>query len=146
MAGLSAAKRGKFLPWLFAGDIVAVTVFTLLGMISHGTLAGAASVLVTAAPFLLAWTGVGLWLGVFWERAVTGIGQAIKSILLPWVLATPIAMQLRVLLLGRGAPLAFVLTSLALGGACLIVWRILYTWARLRSKGAESPGPVPTGQ
>jgi len=137
------SKRGSFLPSLFIGDAVTVIIFTLLGMIEHGTTAGMLSVLVTATPFLIAWIGVGLWLGVFWEHAVTGIGTAMRRILVPWVLSIPIAMQLRVLLLGRGAPLAFALVSLALGGICLIVWRTLYTWIRLRT---GKMGIVPTSE
>lgn len=142
MAHRVATRRGSFLPWLFAGDLVAVTVFTMLGMMEHGTLGGPGSVLITAIPFLIAWIGVGLWLGVFWERAISGIGQAVRSILLPWVLSIPIAMQLRVLLLGRGANWVFALVAMALGGVCLIAWRIVYTWARRRS---STTGSSPKG-
>jgi len=124
--------RGRFVTPLFIGDLVAVTLFTAFGMLEHRTLAGFGSVVVTATPFLIAWIAVGLWLGVFWERAVTSVGVAVRSILLPWVLAIPIAMQIRTLMLKRGAPIQFALVAMALGGLFLIAWRILYTllWQR----------------
>ncbi|MBO2521356.1 MAG: DUF3054 domain-containing protein [Clostridia bacterium] len=124
--------RGRFLPSLFLGDLVVVIIFTLLGMIEHGTARGALSVLITAVPFLIAWVAIGLWLGVFWERAVTGVGPAVRSAALAWLLTIPIAMQLRVLLLQRGAPLLFAVVAFLLGAACLIAWRVAYTLLRRR--------------
>lgn len=61
------------------------------------------------------------------------MGVAVRSILLPWVLAIPIAMQIRTLMLKRGAPIQFALVAMALGGLFLIAWRILYTLLRQRS-------------
>lgn len=121
---------------LLIGDVVTVTLFTALGMLEHRTVAGFSSVLVTATPFLIAWIAVGLWLGVFWERAVTTVGIAVRSILLPWILTVPIALQLRTLMLQRGAPISFALVVLGLGGMFLIGWRIIYTVLRRKPKSA----------
>ncbi len=107
--------RGRFLPSLFLGDLVVVIIFTLLGMIEHGTARGALSVLITAVPFLIAWVAIGLWLGVFWERAVTGVGPAVRSAALAWLLTIPIAMQLRVLLLQQRRAAAFCRGRLSAG-------------------------------
>lgn len=136
MTSAAGRARGRFLLPLLIGDVVTVTLFTALGMLEHRTVAGFSSVLVTATPFLIAWIAVGLWLGVFWERAVTTVGIAVRSILLPWILTVPIALQLRTLMLQRGAPISFALVVLGLGGMFLIGWRIIYTVLRRKPKSA----------
>lgn len=120
-------NRGRFLPSLFIGDLIVLVLFNAHGMASHQTISGFSSIIVTSAPILIAWIAIGLWLGVFWERAVTSVGAALRSVILPWLLAVPIAMQLRMLLLQRGAPLIFAAVFFTGGTVYFMVWRILYT-------------------
>lgn len=122
--------RGRFLPSLLIGDIIVLILFNAHGMASHQTISGVGSIFITSIPTLIAWLGIGLWLGLFWERSVAGWQAALSRTLLAWVLTVPIKMQLRVLLLQRGASWIFALVFFTGGAVYLLLWRTLYTLAK----------------
>lgn len=124
--------RGRFLPSLLIGDIVVLILFTVHGMAEHQTIRGFGSILVTAFPTLITWLAIGMWFGLFWERSVSTWGVALTRTLLAWVLTVPVSLQLRVLLLQRGAQLIFALVFFTFGTVYLLLWRTAYTWVKTR--------------
>ncbi|MGH2411507.1 MAG: DUF3054 domain-containing protein [Chloroflexota bacterium] len=115
---------------LLAGDGLVFVLFAGLGRDQHGESGGALSVLVTAAPFLVAWFAVSPRLGVFragWRRQ--GF-PALRRVAAAWLIAWPVALFLRAALQRRGIPLSFDLVALVANGVFLLVWRGIYlAWA-----------------
>jgi len=123
-------RRSAFFLWI--GDAVVLAVFVLLGMGTHATLDGPSALARFAAfvvPLLAAWTLAAAGLGalqflpplrwrVIWGRTLAA-----------WLIAAPLALLARALLLGAATVVvAFALVTLALGGGFLLLWRSLYVW------------------
>ena len=120
----------RFDPVLLIGDAVSFLVFAALGRTSHETGLSPAAVVGTALPFLVVWYPVGVWLRVFRPEAAAGPLIAARRILLPWLLAWPLALQLRALILDRSIPFSFAAVVFATNLVLLAGWRAVY--ARLR--------------
>lgn len=123
-------RRSAILLWV--GDCLLLAAFVLLGMQNHATLAGSSALTrfaVFALPLLAAWTLAAAGLGALqflpplrW-RAIWG------RTLAAWLIAAPIALLARALLLGADTiVVAFTLVTLGLGGGLLLVWRSLFLW------------------
>jgi len=119
---------------LAAGDVLAFILFAGLGRDQHGESGGALSVVVTAAPFLVAWFMVSPRFGVFrasWRRQGW---PALRGVAAAWVLAWPVALLLRVALQRRGIPLSFDIVALVANSIFLLGWRGVYlAWAARRA-------------
>ncbi len=115
------------------GDALALLAFVLVGMGTHATLEAANAAIrfaVLAGPLLLAWFGAAIALGA-WAVAPPVSWRALWGrTLAAWLIAAPLALLLRALLLGSGTlAVPFVLVTLGLGGALLLGWRSLYRLA-----------------
>lgn len=121
---------------LLVGDLIAIVVFTAVGMAEHRQPLGVIAVLVTAVPFLIVWPLVSFWLGALRLQSVETIIKSVTSIIFPWILTMPIALQLRVLLLKRGAPIIFALVAFISGWFFLAAWRIIYSIISAKKKAA----------
>lgn len=119
-------------PILLIGDAVAITAFATLGRAEHQTGLAPLAILATALPFLAAWFGVGLWLGTFRPEAIDHPVAALKKAAFTWLLAWPIALQLRVLLTGRSIPFSFAAVVFSVNLLFLGGWRLLYSWSNRR--------------
>jgi hypothetical protein len=123
-------RRSALFLWI--GDAVVLAVFVLLGMGTHATLDGPSALARFAAfavPLLAAWTLAAAGLGalqflpplrwrVIWGRTLAA-----------WLIAAPLALLARALLLGAATVVvAFALVTLVLGGGFLLLWRSLYVW------------------
>jgi|GEM_PF-570339 len=127
-----------FFPALAAGDAVSFLVFAALGRAEHQTGLGLLQIIVTALPFMAAWYPVALWLRAFKPAAVASPLAAAKSIVLPWLLAWPLGLQVRALLLDRTIPFSFAAVVFATNLVLLAAWRS--TYAFYLGRRAESAG------
>ncbi|NJL05703.1 MAG: DUF3054 domain-containing protein [Chloroflexaceae bacterium] len=128
---------------LIGGDLLAFTLFAIIGRRSHSEAAGLMAwfeVLKTAAPFMLGWFLVAPWLGAFRARdyqagadpSVAGVAQRTA---LAWLVAAPLALLLRAILLQRGIPFSFALITFITNLTFLVAWRSLFAWL-WRKRGA----------
>lgn len=134
-------------PWwlvLLLGDLVALTLFVLAGQVDHDLLPGANPLWYTLTrgwPFLVVWLVVGWLVGAFrlpagatgWPLLRDLGGRALHG----WLIAAPLGVVLRALVLGRSViPTLFFLTTLGFGALFLLVWRLLFGLAAsARSSG-----------
>ncbi len=118
-------------PWsvqkaLIVGDAAAFLLFAGLGRDQHQESGGPFSVVVTAAPFLVAWFVVAAPTGLV-SRAWSSPGRrSLRKVGLAWLVAWPIALLLRAALQGRGIPLSFDLVALIANALFLLGWRGAY--------------------
>ncbi len=131
MSEKRAAAAGV-IPALLIGDALSFLVFAALGRAEHHTGLGVLEIISTAFPFMAAWYPVALWLKAFRERAVASVWAAARSVLLPWLLAWPLGLQLRALILDRSIPFSFAAVVFVTNLALLAVWRGTYAYFRQR--------------
>ena len=125
-------------PWLlFAGDLLCLALFVVLGLRSHAELAQAGAFqrfLLNAGPLALAWTAAALAFGLFHLAAPVSRRVLLARTLAAWLIAAPMALVLRALLLGSGAiAVPFLLVTLAVGGSLLLAWRATALWLMRRA-------------
>jgi hypothetical protein len=111
---------------LVLGDIVALILFTLIGQRQHDIAISAMGIIVTTAPFIIAWLVVGFFMGAFKPSAYFNIGQAAKKVTIVWLIAGPVGLGLRALFEQKGVPLNFVIITMVVILIFLLVWRILF--------------------
>lgn len=118
---------------LLLGDLVALYLFVLGGQLDHELLPGANPLwytLTRALPFLAVWLATVWLLGTYRLPLVTG-RQLFWSLgvgaVHAWVIAGPLGVLLRALLLGRATiPTLFLVTTLGFGTLFLLAWRLLF--------------------
>jgi hypothetical protein len=119
---------------LVLGDLVALFLFVLAGQMDHELLPDANPLwytLTRALPFIAVWLAGGWLVGAFripapgsWRRLLWTLGwRALHA----WLLAAPLGLLLRALLLGRATiPTLFFAATLGFGALFLLVWRLLF--------------------
>jgi hypothetical protein len=124
--------------FLVVGDALTFVVFAAIGRRSHGEAAGLAAVgevLLTAAPFMAAWFLVAPWLRVF-DPAVAASPCAVTGrTVLAWLIALPIGLALRALIIGRFSPPSFAIVTFLVVCVLLGGWRTTFAW--LNRRGAS---------
>jgi len=125
MRNLLSGRRGTV--WYALADAAALIVFVLVGIRGHhaGTVEG---FLRNAAPLL------GVWFLVAW-LAHTYRRQGWRSLLRNWIVAVPIGLLVRTLIVGSpkgGKILVFIAVGLAFTALFLVLGRLL---ARILSRG-----------
>jgi hypothetical protein len=115
---------------LIVGDAAVLLAFSALGRASH-SLRGATpllSVLLTAAPFAVAWAIVAPLAFVFGRgtQALTSLVRWLLHTGLTWVVAGPLGLVLRSLWLERPIVPTFAAVTMATVMAMLLIWRGLY--------------------
>ncbi|MDQ2714862.1 MAG: DUF3054 domain-containing protein [Chloroflexota bacterium] len=128
-------------PWYVAnlafGDALVFFIFAWLGRNSHaeaGGLAAIPQIALTALPFALAWFLVAPFVGVYWRVLETRPRAMAIRTLRGWLLAWPLAMGLRWLLVDRTKAttftqfLTFALVALLVNLVLLLIWRWPYAW------------------
>lgn len=117
---------------LLLGDLVALYLFVLVGQLDHELLPGTNPLwytLTRALPFIAVWLASGWLLGAYWlpagnSRLFRWLGE---RALHTWLIAAPLGLLLRALLLGRAAiPTLFVVATLGFGALFLLAWRLLF--------------------
>src|SRR5262245_14132083 len=121
---------------LLAGDLACLSAFVLLGLRTHAELAQASALqrfLLNIILLGVAWTAAGLALGAFRLSPPLSLRAALARTLNTWLVAAPLALLLRALLLRSATILViFFLITLAVGGALLLFWRAVAVWLALR--------------
>lgn len=119
---------------LLLGDLVALFLFVLVGQLDHDLLPGTNPLwytLTRALPFIAVWLATGWLLGAFrlpaesgWRALVWTLGgRALHG----WLIAAPLGLLLRALLLGRATiPTLFWAATLGFGALFLLAWRLLF--------------------
>lgn len=124
------SARSALLLW--AGDLAVLAVFVLLGLRTHDTLAGPNALLrfaVLAGPLAAAWTLAAAPLGALSFAPPLRWRTIWGRTLAAWLIAAPLALLARALLLGAATIVVpFLLVTLALGGGLLLAWRSLALW------------------
>lgn len=122
----------RFKPFiLFAGDFIALFIFVFIGQSDHETLDAANPILGALGltiEFALPWLVAGWLLGAFQpDRVASSRAAFFARTVNTWLVAGPIAILIRALVLGRGViPTVFFIVAMILGGLFIVAWRILY--------------------
>lgn len=136
---------------LLAGDLLALFIFIFIGQLDHETVDQANPILGAlpqAASFALPWLVAAALLGAYPSPSsgptshrgdFPGLPRFLARSLNAWLVAAPLGMVLRALLLGRATiPVPFFLVTMGLGGAFLLGWRLIFGVLQGRLKRARS--------
>jgi len=109
---------------LIAGDILALSVITVVGFASHGetNISFLPRMLTTFIPLVLSWFLIAPWLGLF-DAQITSEPKQLWRPPLAMLLAAPISAILRAAILNA---VALPLFTIILGGSAalgMLVWR-----------------------
>jgi hypothetical protein len=120
-------------PWLLlAGDAACLAAFVFLGLGSHAELANANTgyrFLVNAGPLIVTWGIAAYALGALRWPAAASLRTVWARTLTAWLVAAPLALLVRAQLLGAATLVViFMLVTLAVGGALLLLWRSVCFW------------------
>lgn len=111
---------------LAAGDLLALLTFAAIGRSNHGEGLDIASIVTTAAPFVLSWFLVSPFLGSYSRGATSSKGGAPVGLLAGWAVSMPIALGLRGIIKGDVPPTPFIVVSMVATLTILSMWRVLY--------------------
>ena len=125
--------KDKFNGWLLLGDAAVLTAFVLAGLRTHEVTQPLIRFVVNAGPILLMWLVVGLSLRVFSLPQPITLRVAWARTLNTWLIAAPLALVVRALMLKAATIVViFLLVTLGLGGGVMLLWRALFVWAARR--------------
>ncbi len=111
---------GKRALWL--GDVLVLLIMTTVGFLVHGTLAQVARLALTAALVAAAWLAVAASLGLM-EQTWIDIPRWWLRIVWAVVLAVPLALTVRGLLLRQDVNPMFPLAMSTFSSVGLLIWR-----------------------
>jgi hypothetical protein len=123
---------------LAVGDVVIFMFFAFTGRETHAP--GDPNPIVNALPtlltFLIGWFAIALVGGVYRSDVIANLRSALLRTLIAWIIAAPIAIIIRAILLSRTAiPWQFVAVTLGLVGSLLLLWHGGFAWYRTRRSG-----------
>ena len=85
--------------------------------------------LPTLMPFVLIWLLVSVPMGVYRPKVYRFVPLTIIRTLAAWIVAGPIALYARALLLARPSiPVPFIVVTMGLNGVLLLAWHIFFAW------------------
>ena len=122
---------------LALGDVVIFIFFTFTGRETHAP--GDTNPIVNALPtlltFLIVWFVIAALSRVYRSGVIANLRSAAFYTLIAWLIAAPIAIIIRAILLSRTAiPWQFVAVTIALVGTLLLVWHVGAAWYLSRRK------------
>ena len=133
---------------LIVGDLLVILSFVWIGRGSHSlSTADAMAGLSTAAPFVVSWFVIVPWFGLYRSEINQSWRRLAPRLLLAWfVVAGPIALILRTLMLGRSVPgdiiPSFAIVSLSYIGFLALIWRLGYMWWRTPRQKEDPQGSL----
>ncbi len=113
----------SLLQWIVPGDVIVLVVLTIIGFASHSTLDETSRLIVTTGGVLVAWAVVAPWFGAFRTETITR-WTAVWRVALAWSVAAPVAGFLRGVILDLVVSPTFIVVTIAVNGAALVVWRL----------------------
>lgn len=111
---------------LLIGDLVVFLLFAWLGRVEHEMTMELSEVLVSAAPFAIAWLVVGLFTGAYTARALRSAGAGALRAIQTWLIAAPWALVARSIYLGTPIILSFAAVTFGMLVVALPLWRAIY--------------------
>jgi hypothetical protein len=116
---------------LILGDVAIFMFFAFTGRETHAP--GDPNPIVTALPtlltFLIVWLTIAASGRVYRSAAMTSPRAALLRTLIAWIIAAPIAIIIRAMILQRTAiPWQFVAVTLGLVGSLLLLWHGGFAW------------------
>ena len=110
---------------LIVGDVVIFVFFAFTGRETHAP--GDANLIVNALPtlltFLIVWFAIAALGRVYRSGVIANLRSAVLHTLIAWIIAAPIAIITRAVLLSRTAiPWQFVAVTVGLVGILLLLW------------------------
>jgi hypothetical protein len=118
---------------LLMGDLFMLTLFVVFGKKEHGLEIINVETLTTALPMFFAWILAGWRTGAFTANAT--LSTVTKKTLFTTVLAVPIGLIIRSLLLGRSIGLLFFIVTLLFTFGFIWIWRFFYFWISRKTGG-----------
>jgi len=123
-------STSRYIIVLASGDLLAFLAFSAIGRGSHGEATGLAAipaVIVTAAPFAIAWFIVSPFIGVYRKELVANPRKMARRTFIAWMLSWPVAMAMRGIFVDHAVPpFTFALIALFVNAAFLLLWRWPY--------------------
>lgn len=133
---MAEPKIGQKTLLMIAGDWLALGLFVFLGQVDHDVL-NLPRLLLQSAILALPWTAIALLLNAYWLSESTALRAFLGRSLLAWLVAAPLGLMLRALILGLATiPVAFMVVTMGLGGLFLLGWRAVFFLLRARRKSA----------
>ena len=119
------------------GDISIFMFFAFTGRETHAP--GDVNLIVNALPtlltFLIVWFAIAAVGRVYRSGVITNLRSAVLRTLIAWLIAAPIAIVIRAILLSRTAiPWQFVAVTMGLVGTLLLLWHGGVAWYLSRRK------------
>jgi hypothetical protein len=116
---------------LIIGDSLIFVFFALQGRETHapGDTNPIVNALPTLLPFLIVWLAIATASHVYQSGVMTNPRSAVPRTLLAWLIAAPLAIVIRAVLLSRTAiPWQFVAVTMGLVGFLLLLWHGGVAW------------------
>jgi hypothetical protein len=116
---------------LMSGDLAIFLMFALVGRETHASSDPnlVVNALPTLLPLVLIWVLVSVPMGVYRSNVYRLVPLTLIRTLAAWIVAGPIALYARALLLARTAiPVPFIIVTIGLNGALLLAWHIFFAW------------------
>lgn len=114
-------------------DLVIILLFSAVGRLSHHMVLDPSLLLNTTLPFAAAWLIVGALTGIFKPASVESTGRAFKSTLLTLVIAGPLGVLLRSLLIGRMPFYTFWFIGPLNLAMFMLPWRLVYAYFKRKT-------------
>ena len=114
---------------LIAGDVLSFLVFAAIGRRSHSENGAIVDVALTAVPFLAAWLASAALTGALRGELLLAPRRMLTRTLLAWLLAWPLGLGLRALVLQREIPGSFAIVVGIVNTVLLVGWRAAAAWA-----------------
>ncbi len=111
---------------LAVGDLIVFLFFSATGRSNHAEAVSLSSVVMTAAPFIIAWFVISPFLGAFGRQgsaATTRPVPLLQRTAIAWIVAWAVALLLRRFVFGGDIPPAFIIVALLVNGVLLLGWR-----------------------
>jgi hypothetical protein len=126
--------------FLVLGDVVIFMFFAFTGRETHAP--GDANLIVNALPtlftFLIVWFAIAALDGVYRSAVMTNPRSTMFHTLIAWIIAAPIAIVTRAILLQRTAiPWQFVAVTMGLVGSLLLAWHGGAAWYLARRRASK---------
>lgn len=113
---------------LIIGDALVVFAVTLFGFFSHNQSLTNLRWMTTFLPVVLAWGLIAPWFGLYHPEVIAHPSQ-VWRIVPVLLLATPLAMAVRALWLGRPIVSVFVLVMGGILLLAMLIWRLIWAFA-----------------
>ncbi len=118
---------------LLVGDLLALVAFAVIGRRSHEEAVGieaALAIATTAAPFVGGWIVASTVQRLRAPLPYDARGLLLEALRM-WLVAYPLAVIVRALILGRLSPASFYVVAFCSALAMLLVWRLVIATATL---------------